>query len=203
MEKIIDQTRVYEGIIVGYVPKKEKTDKFGKAFTANPVAFIWPKDTSLQLMMTAYRQLAGKTCKNPENISATIPLPGQGERRWTKGNAHITEADCGKHVSFSVTEPDKQGLPQAINTVIIDPEETIADDIREEAAEEARLELAEQTKTEPVTVAPVDTLGKNALAAYTQEMLTEDDLEDEETESDEDDRDFDQEETDFGDLYEN
>ena len=203
MKNIIDQTRAYEGIIVGYVSAKEKTDKFGKTFITNPVAFIWPKDTSLQLMMTAYRNLAGKTCKNPENISATIPLPGQGERRWTKGNACITEADCGKHVRFTVTEPDKQGLPQAINTVIIDPEETIADDIREEAAEEARLELAEQTKTEPIAVAPVNALEKNALAAYTQEMLTEEDLEDEEPESDEDDRDFDQEETDFGDLYEN
>lgn len=200
MNAIIDQTRAYEGIIVGFVPAKAKTDKFGKPFIANPVAFIWPKDTSLQLMMIGYRDAAGKTCKNPENISATIPLPGQGERRWTKGNAALTEADCGKYVRFNVTEPDKQGLPQAINVTIINPEETLDEDLRQEAAEEARFELSEQTSAAPAEVAPVSIEQSNAIAAYAQEMLTEDDLADIDEEESED-RDFDQEETEYGDLY--
>ena len=188
MQQIINQNRTYEGIIVGYDTSKVKTDKFGKPFTSNPLAFIWPKDTSLQIMMAEYRDLAGKTCKNPENIVAVIPLPGQGERRWTKGNATITQFDCGKHVRFNVTEPDKQGLPQAINVTIINPEETLDEDLRQEAAEEVRLELAELAQTAPVTVAPVavakDVAVQNGVAALAIDEIEEDPLDYDDAEED-------------------
>lgn len=183
MQNIIDQNRTYTGVIVGFKNSERKADKTGKLFTTNPVAFIYPLDKSLQIMMTAYRDLAGVVCKNPENISAVIPLPGQGERRWTKGNPILTEVDCGKNVSFTVTGPDKKGLPQAINVSIINPEESLDEDLREEAREEARQELAELTQTAPVTVAPVALVKQNlavqnGVAALAQETLVAEAIED-------------------------
>ena len=180
---IIDQNRTYTGVIVGFKNSERKTDRTGKPFTTNPVVFICPLDKSLQLMMIAYRDHAGVVCKNPENISAVIPLPDQGERRWTKGNPILTEADCGKNVSFTVTGPDKKGLPQAINVSIINPEENLDEDLREEAREEARQELAELTQTTPVTVAPVaavkqDVAVQNGVAALAKEILVAETIED-------------------------
>jgi hypothetical protein len=186
MSNIINQSRVYEGIIVGYIPAKEKTDRFGRPFTTNPVAFIYPKADSLKIMMCAYREKAGVDCKNPENISAVIPLPGQGERRWTKGNAVITEKDFGKNVTFTVTEPDKKGMPQAINVTIINPEETLDDDLLFDAEEEARAELAEMTKSKPVEVTPVKAVPQSEEAEASQ-PLNEEDFEDFEEDEDLDD----------------
>lgn len=177
MSKIIDQSRVYEGIIVGYIPAKEKVDKFGRPYTANPVAFIYPKANSLKLMMCAYREKAMINCKNPENISAVIPLPGQGERRWTKGNAVITEKDFGKNVTFTVTEPDKKGMPQAINVTIINPEDNLDDDLLYDAEEEARQELAEMAKAQPVEVAPAKVAPQNE-ETCSSEILDEENFED-------------------------
>ena len=180
---IIDHNRTYTGVIVGFKNSERKADRTGKPFITNPVAFICPLDKSLQLTMIAYRDRAGITCENPENISAVIPLPGQGERRWTKGNSVLTEADYGKNVSFTVTDPDKRGLPQAINVRIINPEETLDEDLCQEAAEEARLELAELTQTAPVAVAPVavttqDVAAQNGAAAMAQEIPIEEAIED-------------------------
>jgi molecular chaperone DnaK (HSP70) len=187
MSNIINQSRVYEGIIVGYIPAKEKTDRFGRPFTTNPVAFIYPKANSLKLMMCAYREKAMVNCKNPENISAVIPLPGQGERRWTKGNAVITEKDFGKNVTFTVTEPDKKGMPQAINVTIINPEDNLDDDLLWDAEEEARQELAEMAKAKPVEVAPAKVVAPQNEETCSSEMLNEENFEDFEDEEDLDD----------------
>ena len=189
MSQIINQTRVYEGIIVGYIPAKEKTDRFGRPFTTNPVAFIYPKANSLKLMMIAYREKAMINCKNPENISAVIPLPGQGERRWTKGNAVITEKDFGKNVTFTVTEPDKKGMPQAINVTIINPEDNLDDDLLFDAEEEARAELAEMAKAQPVEVAPAKVAPQNE-ETCSSEMLNEENFEDFEEEDSDDYEDY-------------
>ena len=186
MSQIINQERVYEGIIVGYIPAKEKTDKFGRPFTTNPVAFIYPKADSLKIMMCAYREKAMINCKNPENIAAVIPLPGQGERRWTKGNAIVTEKDFGKNVTFTVTEPDKKGMPQAINLKIINPEDNLDDDLLFDAEEEARAELAEMTKSKPVEVTPVKAVPQ-AEEADASATLNEEDFEDYEEDEDLDD----------------
>lgn len=190
MSRIINQERLYEGVIVGYLPSKEKVDRFGQPYATNPVAFICPKADSLKIMMVAYREKAMINCRNPENISAVIPLPGQGERRWTKGNEFISEKDCGKNVTFTVTEPDKQGLPQAINLKVINPEDNLDDDLLFDAEEEARAELAEIAKAKPVEVAPVKAEPKAEEAA--PEILAEENFEDVEEE------DFD----DYEDYYE-
>lgn len=189
MSQIINQTRVYEGIIVGYIPAKEKTDRFGRPFTTNPVAFIYPKADSLKLMMCAYREKARVNCRNPENISAVIPLPGQGERRWTKGNTVITEKDFGKNVTFTVTDPDKRGMPQAINVTIINPEDNLDDDLLFDAEEEARAELAEMTSSKPVEVTPVKTAPQNE-ETCSSEMLNEENFEDFEEEDSDDYEDY-------------
>jgi molecular chaperone DnaK (HSP70) len=137
-------------------------------------------------MMCAYREKAMINCKNPENISAVIPLPGQGERRWTKGNAVITEKDFGKNVTFTVTEPDKKGMPQAINVTIINPEDNLDDDLLYDAEEEARQELAEMAKAKPVEVAPAKVAPQNE-ETCSSEMLNEENFEDFEDEEDLDD----------------
>lgn len=189
MSEIINQERVYEGVIVGYLPAKQKTDRFGQPYTTNPVAFIYPKADSLKIMMVAYRQKAMINCRNPENISAVIPIPGQGERRWTKGNEIVTEKDCGKNVTFTVTEPDKKGLPQAINLRVINPEDNLDDDLLFDAEEEARAELAEIAKAKPVEVAPAKVEAKAEEAA--PEILAEENFED-----------FEEEDEDYEDYYE-
>lgn len=144
--------------------------------------------SKVDILKRIYSNLAERPIKNPENIAVVIPLPGQGERHWTKGNAYLTEQDFGKNVSFTVTEPDKQGLLQAINVTIINPEETLDEDLRQEAAEEARLELAELAQTAPVTVVPVamakDVAVQNGVAALATDEIEEDPLDYDDAEED-------------------